>query len=138
MSTKRIVAAALIVFTFAAAGSLAFYYWRAWALGHGECDDAPFQTVTSPNGRVVAASVIRNCGATTSYTTVVRLRATVSKEAPGRCEAVVVSEGKQQVALSWLGDDSLEVTMAHSERVLMPRKTCLGVTIRLRPRQPPK
>lgn len=82
------------------------------------CGEEPGYEITSPSGRYVAASMVRNCGATTSYVTHVNLRTASSKFHPGFLDGTI-TEGEiatfdkydGRVVFCWLSDEQLNIEL---------------------------
>jgi hypothetical protein len=83
--------------------ALAAYLWYlipALALG-GTCADEVRGESASPDGRVLATSYIRNCGATTGYSSHVSLRTAKAPFNPDKDFTALVIDGVCDVEMSW-------------------------------------
>jgi len=64
------------------------------------CSDQVLSESTSPNGVLIATSFVRNCGATTDFSSIV----TVHRKSDGlgsNQDMVFVAEGRHQLSLNW-------------------------------------
>ena len=76
-------------------------------LGCGLCKDDTITESQSPGGKYVASVVEQDCGATTDYTSHVRIRLSDSWLRQG--DDVLVVDYRQDIRLNWVGDDRLQV-----------------------------
>jgi Family of unknown function (DUF5412) len=79
-----------------------------WLLYSPDCEDAVKREVRSPNGKYIATLYERDCGATTNFSTIVSLRASMDKF-NGEDGRVFVAEGQFQVNLVWEDDMNLRI-----------------------------
>lgn len=75
----------------------------------GDCEETVRFESWSPGEAAIATIAERNCGATTSFSTVVRLRHAQDKHTTYIDSAVLVLSGKSFVTLSWAGQSQLVV-----------------------------
>jgi hypothetical protein len=80
--------------------------WRATALSLGECGDTVKSSVRSSQG-FAAVVHLRNCGATTGYTTYVSIDVGESGAKTARDDRVLVLVGMCDVRAQWRGHDLL-------------------------------
>ena len=71
------------------------------------CAEELITEIKSPDQRRIATEVIRNCGATTDYGTVVEVRWVSSQRADS--DVVFFVNGRAKVQLNWLGNETLSV-----------------------------
>lgn len=73
------------------------------------CSDEVVSEVTSPDGVLTATIVVRDCGATTDFTSIVNLhkRGEASDDKRG---IVFVAKGRQRVFATWRNDKLLSIT----------------------------
>ena len=77
----------------------------ALQIGCGLCGNEDDVRVASPDGKHVAHSYLRNCGATTDYVTMVDL------EAPGYSQAAMAysADGAHELTLRWTSPQELHI-----------------------------
>lgn len=75
--------------------------------GCGGCSDDVIASKPSRDGSVTASLFVRNCGATTDFSTIVSIHASDSGSDDG--DIVFVAKGRGGVDLSWSGDRVLQV-----------------------------
>lgn len=75
----------------------------------GECSDEIKQEAKSPDGKYVATWYVRDCGATTSFSTIVNLRIGSARFNGNEGEVFVV-KGQPQVKIAWNNESSLQVS----------------------------
>ena len=77
-------------------------------VGCNPCGNDPIHAVTSTDGSKVAIAFIRDCGATTGFSTQVSI-----VKAPGRLPNepgnVLIVDGKVPLSLEWVGDNKLVI-----------------------------
>jgi hypothetical protein len=75
------------------------------AMGCGLCGNEDEVRVTSPDGKHVAHSYLRNCGATTDYVTVVDM------ETPGRSNGINAysADGAHELTLRWASPQEFHI-----------------------------
>lgn len=78
-----------------------------------ECSDDVRQQVGSPDGRFVATHFIRNCGATTTLTSIVSIDRSASRSNPNPDSAVLITDETCPTAMTWRGD-TLMLTLTPS------------------------
>ncbi len=74
----------------------------------GGCDDTIKAEAKSPDGKYVATCYVRDCGATTDFSTVINLRAS-SDKFNGEAAPVFVVKGQPKVKISWSRDAQLRI-----------------------------
>ena len=97
------------------------------------CADNPIGTAVSPDKKYTATAIVRNCGATTGYVTI------VSVSGPGlgpnlfnRNDALTI-KGESQVTLRWSADRELEIGGSFfSEDIGDLQKTLGEISIRIK------
>ncbi|MFK5921632.1 MAG: hypothetical protein QM496_05590 [Verrucomicrobiota bacterium] len=75
-----------------------------------DCDDTFVRTVDDPLKVRSVSIVIRDCGATTDYTTLVILHASSLAPDPDLDPRILVIKGKQSVVLTWEDSSHLTIT----------------------------
>jgi len=127
----------LIILTAAAAAvALAVYLWYlipTLALSHG-CGDKVRGESASPDGRVVATFHIRNCGATTSFGSIVSLRTASSRFNPKDDFAALVIDGACDLRMSWPAADTLLLQYPATCELFRAEKRWRDVQISSKPR----
>ena len=95
------------------------------------CGNDPLHVDASPDGDKVAISFIRDCGATTGYSTHVSVvgASGILDNEPGN---IFVVEGKRPVTVSWGADNHLVVGAGGSGKVFKKLDEFEGVTIEYR------
>ena len=95
------------------------------------CSNDPLQVDSSPAGDRLAIAFIRDCGATTGYSTHVSIVASSGKlhNEPGN---VFVVDGKRPVSVGWRADDHLVIDTAGSGDVFKNLREFEGVNIEYR------
>jgi hypothetical protein len=92
------------------------------------CEDKSVREVNSPSGKFTALIIIRNCGATTSYSTILRLKSRVGVE-----EDVLVIRYITKINISWDGDLRLIIDYrADNKNVCKKIEKWHGITIEYR------
>ena len=107
-------------------------------VGCGLCGDQVFSAKHSPNGRMNARVVERDCGATTSEYTLVVLRGRFSLLGFG--ETVIFSSryGHPDLNLKWVGENRLIVTCSSCSEITSDvMRRAQGIQIQLTNGRPP-
>lgn len=73
---------------------------------HG-CEESVVNESTSPNGHAVARFLLRNCGATTDYSSVVRVSA--PEDLNLKEDEVLISAGNRDISLYWQDNATLRI-----------------------------
>lgn len=102
-----------------------------WSL-FGECGLEVQAERSSPNGSITATTVVRNCGATTDFSTFVAVHDSNDPFDSKNAHEVVVLKGRQQVLMNWVSDSELRLGFNPASMV---RADCEwpGVSIRCGP-----
>jgi len=77
-----------------------------WACGL--CEDQMISEATSPDGILVATAFVRNCGATTDFSSMV----SVHKKSDGfrdDRDIIFVAKGRHDIAANWNGPNTLSI-----------------------------
>lgn len=72
----------------------------------GDCSDLVRLEAKSPDGKYVATWYVRDCGATTDFSTIVNLRE-ASAGFDGDRLGVFIVEGRPQISITWQGARNL-------------------------------
>ena len=72
------------------------------------CGDTPETTATSPDHQLTANSYVRDCGATTSFSSIVNVQGASSKF-DGNEGQILIVKGKRDISLVWTGPKTLSV-----------------------------
>lgn len=93
------------------------------------CSDDILSEAISPNEKRVAATFVRNCGATTGYVTHVAVRWRSSEQTDQ--DLVFTVHARQEVKLEWLNDHILRLSCPNCTDDLVGRRVTKlgGVTI---------
>lgn len=83
------------------------------------CDDETLQEVKSPNGGFVATVFVRDCGATTDFSTLLSLRKAGQAFSPDKDDQGIQTsfEGRHEVKIRWLSARKLEVVLPKARPV---------------------
>jgi hypothetical protein len=104
-----------------------------WLQGCSLCDESVQKESPGPNVKLTAQVVVRDCGATTGFATVVRLRKRF------RDVDVAVFRGKVSVSVEWTSDNELRVSLPDSlatKNVFREEAASSGIQIRYVRRAP--
>jgi len=75
-----------------------------------DCSDETKFEVKSPSGHYIATWYERDCGATTNFANIVRLRDSTDRLDPqDHSGDVFVSSGQPRLALEWVNEDTLHI-----------------------------
>lgn len=77
--------------------------------GCSNCENSVKSETTSPDGRLVARTCERNCGATTDFSDVVNLQS-ASAKFDSNDGVLFVAKGQYDVSTKWTGPKSLLIT----------------------------
>jgi hypothetical protein len=88
------------------------------------CDDVVNAEQVAPDGQHVAASLERNCGATTRFTTYVTISSQRGKYPDDLKDAVLALAGRVPVKMSWTDKNTLVLALpAAAEKKVMRKRT---------------
>jgi hypothetical protein len=100
------------------------------------CSEETSYELTSPGGRYAAASMVRNCGATTSYVTHVNLRSSKSQFKPGfldgtikEGEVTTVGNYDGKVLFCWRSSQQLNIEYPTPESERSAKHSWRDITV---------
>lgn len=91
-------------------------------LGHGMCGNCVSQQFLSPNKTLKAVVFVRDCGATTGFSTQVSILNSIGTSLPNEAgNAFVQSEHEPgDIVVRWLDDAHLEITYSDASQLKIP------------------
>jgi len=118
----------LLVSAFAVALAIA----SAQGCGRMLCDETTTGTAPQPGGQLVASIVLRNCGATTDFATIVSLH---RGDSTANTDDVLVINGRAEMSLAWEGQTKLAIVCKACPRESIVRQMSISgqVDVVLRP-----
>ncbi len=115
---------------------LLFVLWFAYLLKDGlpltgPCVNTLITEVSSPDNKLKASVFVRDCGATTDYSTHVSIRAYASPFDPDKQSEVFDSIGKYDIKLNWVSPSHLTVSCKDipSDKIFYQAIVCGGTAI---------
>lgn len=94
-----------------------------------QCEDSVTRQSASPDGRSKAVLLVRNCGATSDYSTIVKVLSKSDSDDDG--DEVFIVKGDPEIRLSWQGDSELKITcdVCSTEQIFKRIFSLQGVSI---------
>lgn len=128
------------------AAYLAFLAGLAWAgleaLAYSMCDNTVVEKKTSPEGGLEAVVFVRNCGATTGFSTHVSVQSSgrelanragnVFTAGSGEADVRPGPAGGPEAHVEWLSSDTLLIRYDDWSSVFQRRSSHMGVSLRYR------
>jgi hypothetical protein len=97
--------------------------------GCGSCGNDPINAEASPDKKHMAIAFIRDCGATTEFSTQVSILPAAGK-LPNESGNVLVVEGKQPVAVRWESSKVLVIAGSANSRAHLKQSAFDNISIR--------
>jgi hypothetical protein len=93
------------------------------------CEDDIKDQVVSPSGDYVATWLVRNCGATTDYSSLVKVHPSRTSSADE--EVVFIAKGDPEIRLTWQEDSVLKIACdaCTNDRIFQQVRSWRGVSI---------
>ena len=99
--------------------------------GIGLCEDVVMMSKKSPDGKLTASIVERNCGATTDYVYFACLRPTIVGRIFGDGVKIVNGKGVSLDDLYWVGNNKIIIRKTMGFEIVSTSEKCLGVSINI-------
>ena len=118
-------------------GNQARLYFLLLAMLIGGCDDLSLfgdcgveiqSEQQSPGGAITATTLVRNCGATTDFSTTVVLHSTTEPFDSEDADEVLLLEGRRRVVVRWASDSELQLAFNRSAVI---RSNCERPDVRI-------
>lgn len=93
------------------------------------CGDSVVSESVSPNGQLVAVVFLRNCGATTGYSTQVSLRRSAEPFDSEKQSPFLILDDDGKVVLSWREQSRLVIRLPREPKVVRKESEQSGVSI---------
>jgi len=131
---KPVVVVVVALLVVGAAGALGYaglqtYRSLRTALG---CDVTTKEKVVSPNRDLIAVVFEKNCGATTPENTQIGIQRSSSRSPENDLTPFVVVHGHHRLAIKWLDNDHIEITLPKNDKVYRQNSHAEGVSVTYR------
>jgi hypothetical protein len=98
----------------------------------GECENSAIRSSVSPDGTLNAWVFVRNCGATTPYSTHVSVLS-ASADSPKDAGNTFVIQERPAVSVEWASPSELAVTFPRHGKVFHQEPAVSGITVSYHP-----
>ncbi len=105
------------------------FYFCEFACSLFPCEDSIKGTAGSPTGNYVASLSVIDCGATTDYSSLVRITSTGNSSSEE--DIVFVAKGVPEIRLAWQGDSVLNISCdeCQKDHIFIQKEYWRGVSI---------
>lgn len=95
----------------------------------GGCDNEVVRSAVSPSGSKTALAFVRNCGATTGYSTQVSVVGGRKSEVTGSGNTLIV-EGRPDLELKWISESEVLISRPGPGRIFKQEEQVSGTAIK--------
>ena len=110
MKSRNCWIAITVVSLSAAIAGGTLYFWHVASI-FGECKTDVHRSIPSPDGKKSLVVFEKSCGATVGFNTQMSIAPTGKPFSPENHPAFFVTSGVHDVMASWLGDNTVEITL---------------------------